>query len=83
MTTKVFLTEKIAYTVGYRVVTLDKELADRYSEIVCPIDETILTVAILAFGRDCDDKVMSARIQADMADEIKEYGYTLTEEASL
>lgn len=75
MTTRVFLAEKISYTVGYRVVTLDKELADRYSEIVCPIDETILTVAILAFGRDCDDTVMSARIQADMADEIKEYGY--------
>ncbi len=83
MTTKVFLAEKIAYHVCNRVVTLDKNIADKYSEIVCPIDETILTVAISAFGRNCDDIVMSARIQADMADEIKEYGYTLTEEASL
>ena len=68
---------QISYNVGGRGVTLDKDLADKYSEIVCPINETILDVAVSAFGNNCDDEVMSVRIQSDMADEIREYGFDL------
>ena len=75
MTYNVFTSERVAYNVGNRVVTLDKAIADKYSEVVCPINETILDVAISAFGANCNDAVMSAKIQSDMADEIKEYGY--------
>ena len=65
---------KIAYTVNNRNILLSKDIVDKYSDIVCPISERLLSSLIAVLGKNCNDKILSAKIESDMEDEIGEYG---------
>ncbi len=65
------------FTVNGRTVSLQKDLVEKYTEVVCPVNESFLSSMIKVFGKDCGDEVMSYKIALDMTKELKEYGYTL------
>ncbi|MBO5550762.1 MAG: hypothetical protein J5966_02285 [Lachnospiraceae bacterium] len=53
---------------------LDKKMVDRYSELVCPVDEEYLTIMIDTFTKDgCKDGVLSCKIALDMSLELSGY----------
>ena len=67
-------TERYVYTVGNRKINLDKEMTDRYSELVCPVDGEYVEYMIKIFdGDNCNDSVLSYRISLDMARELAGY----------
>ena len=74
MTTDSISVAMVRYKIGSKVITLNKDLVDKYSDIVCPITEHLLATLIDAFEND-SDAVISAKIETDMRNEIKEYGY--------
>ena len=63
----------IRYSLGGRTISLSKEIVDRYSDIVCPVNERFLSGMIKVFGKSCSDDVMSYKIGLDMAKELQEY----------
>ncbi len=66
--------EFMVFNVDNRNVFLDKELVEKYSDIVCPVNETFLSSMVHFFGKDCQDDVLSYAIASDMAKELHEYG---------
>lgn len=72
MTTSSMIIEKNTYSLNGRNISIPKSLADKYSNLVCPITESLLSSLIKIFG-DTDDKVLSAKIETDMEQEIREY----------
>lgn len=63
------------YSVNGRRISLDKEMVDKYSEIVCPVDEDYVVYLIQVFGQDnCEDNVLSFRLALDMSRELSGYG---------
>ena len=67
-------TNTYVYNVDGRSLRLDKAMADKYSEIVCPITEEYISYLIKVFGQDnCKDNVLSCKIALDMANELNGY----------
>ena len=66
--------EKVVFSLNGREISLTKSLVDKYTDIVCPITEHILNTLIKVFGKSCDDTILSAKIESDMEQELKEYG---------
>ena len=75
MTSRIITEEKIVFDINGRVVSLAKPIVDKYSDIVCPVTEHILSTLIMVFGKNCNDTVLSAKIESDMEQELKEYGF--------
>lgn len=73
MTCKKKQVEFVSFDVDDRVVLLEKKMVDRYSRIVCPVNETFLTGMIDVFGKNCSDDIMSYKIGLDMTKELYEY----------
>ena len=65
----------IDYPVGEHVISLDKDMVERYSEVVCPVDGEYVTryVRVLNPKRNKNDQVLSLEIALDMAKELSEY----------
>ena len=66
--------ENVVFTIGDRTIFLDKALVDKYSEVVCPVDEKFVEDMVCIFDEKQDD-VASFMIAFDMAREVHEYGY--------
>ncbi len=64
----------IVYQIGGRTVSLKKSTVDKYSEYICPVEEKFLTSMMHVFGKDCNDQIMSLKIELDMLKELEEYG---------
>ena len=67
------------YELDSRKITLQKDLVDKYSKIVCPVTEKYLSGAIRLYGKDKkgrlrSDEVLSSIIATDMVKELDEYG---------
>ncbi len=78
MTCKEMETSVYQYDVDNRKITLSKDIVDRYSDIVCPVTENLLSGLILIFGKDVDgkinpDDVLSCLIATDMVKDINDY----------
>ena len=76
--TMMTMTEKPAtvnvYNVNGRTVSIDKSLVDRFSEIVCPVNEQYLSAMIGLWEKDNKDDIsLSYAIAGDMAQDIYEY----------
>ena len=74
MLTENILVRKIAYTVNDRRILINEDTVNRYSDIVCPITEHLLTLLIEVLGQNCNDTILSAKIETEMETELKEYG---------
>ena len=72
---KNFETEKVMYYVNDRVISLDRDLRDRYNSLVCPIDEDFLKKIISIFNKEPNDAILSREIELDMAKTLDEYGF--------
>jgi hypothetical protein len=67
------MSEKILFHVCSRQITLDKDIVDRYSDLVCPVNEAYLKNMITILGKRCKDTVLSYKISLDMARELSRY----------
>lgn len=74
MTMRNVAVEKVVFSLNGREISLTKSLVDKYTDIVCPITEHILNTLIKVFGKGCNDTILSAKIESDMEQELKEYG---------
>ena len=70
------VTDKYIYGIKGGTLCLEKGLVDRYSGIICPVDEEYLLYLIEVFGKEgCNDNVLSYEIECDMARELSGYEY--------
>ncbi len=66
--------EKYVFRLYNRTIKLDKDMVDKYSDLVCPVDERFLSYMIDLFGeKKCQDDVLSAKIAFDMTRELSGY----------
>ena len=67
---------KYVFYINGRTLKLDKDMVDKYSDLVCPVDERYLSYMIEIFGKNtCEDSVLSSKIALDMTRELS--GYTV------
>ena len=64
------------YHINGKVLRLDKDLVDRYSRFICPVDEECIDymLHILSHKNDNDD-ILSYRIALGMAIELRGFEY--------
>ncbi len=68
--------DEYVFQINGRILRLDKEMVDRYSRFICPVDEKYVDYLIRVFGRDgSGDNILSCRIALSMTDELLGYGY--------
>lgn len=65
---------KMIYEIDGHLIVLDKEIVERYASVVCPISEQLLRSLIIVLGNECNDTILSAKIETDMEQELCEYG---------
>lgn len=66
--------DKYVYEINGRTIPLDKDLVDRYSDVVCPVNKEYILYLIKVFGKEkCSDRVLSYKIAVDMAEELSGY----------
>ncbi len=62
------------FYINGRNLKLDKDMVDKYSDLVCPIDERYLSYMIDVFDQDkCEDNALSLKIALDMTRELCGY----------
>ncbi len=65
---------KYVFCINSRTLKLDKDMVDRYSDLVCPVDERYLSYMIDVFDKNnCKDNVLSSKIAFDMTRELSGY----------
>ncbi len=64
---------KIVYEVNDKIISLDKSIVDDFEDVVCPVSDIYLTAMIRALGENCTDRILSYKIELDMANELNEY----------
>ena len=71
-------TSNYIYNVNGRVIVLNKDVVERFSSTVCPVDEDYLIEGIELFGEDSggnerSDEVLSSMITTDMVQDLHDY----------
>lgn len=71
-------TSNYVYNIDGHVIVLNKDVVDRFSNIVCPVNEQYLSGGIMLFGKDCNgnawsDEVLSYMIMTDMVRDLDDY----------
>ena len=62
------------FSINGRTLKLDRDMVDRYADLVCPVDERYLSNMIDIFGnKKFGDDVLSLQIALDMAREVGGY----------
>lgn len=65
--------QQYCYRVGEHVLYLNKDSADKFNELICPITEDFLIMELKAFAPGhIDDRVISALIDFDIRNELEE-----------
>ena len=65
---------KFVFSVGERVLKLDKDLYNNYSSVVHRIDKKYMSHMIEVLGEDdCADNILSLKIALEMTRELNEY----------
>lgn len=73
MTNSTLAVDKIVYLVEDRNIAISKDVVERYSNIVCPVSEKLLSSLVKVLGHNCNDTILSTKIESDMEKEIQEY----------
>ncbi len=71
-------TSNYIYNIDGRVIILNKDIVERFSNNVCPVDEQYLIGGIELFGKDAggnkrSDEVLSSMITTDMVLDLHDY----------
>lgn len=62
------------FLINGRTLFLKKDMVDKYSDLVCPVDERYLESMIDIFGKNNPkDNVLSSAIEFDMTRELSGY----------
>lgn len=61
------------FEIDDRRIVIDSALADKFSDVVCPITEKFLRFQIKVFGKNNSDDILSRKIGLSMADELRGY----------
>ena len=66
--------DKYVYEINGKTISLDKDLVDCYSTVVCSVNKEYILYLIKVFGKyKCTDRVLSYKIAVDMAEELSGY----------